>query len=104
MNFTDNDAGREALPIHYFTMSKWTKTYPTKADAGKWFVMRKLNTKLTFDNVQFVEIRVDKSDVVHVCPPCNTGIDKTSYGTPLDMYRAIKLEFFPLAMPPDYRG
>lgn len=85
-------------------MAQWTTQLPTKTDAGKWFVMRKLG-KVNHDRVQFVEIRWNETfKEVYLCQPCNTGIDKTSAGTPLRDYQAIQLEFFPLAMPADYRN
>lgn len=86
-------------------MPKWSAKYPTKEDAGKWYVMRKLDATCKVCRVEFVEIRWDdKFNEIYLCQPCNTGIENQSYGTPLKDYRAIKLEFCPLAMPEDYRA
>jgi hypothetical protein len=85
-------------------MSKtWTRTKPTAADVGKWFVMR-LNADTNKD-CWFVEIRQDEQNrELYVCHPCNSGIQKTSYGNPLNLYSPYTEFWGPIDMPADYRG
>ena len=81
-------------------MKPWTREYPTKANHGQWFICRNVNR----NESKFVEIRYeDDTDRIYLSAPCNSGLEKASYGVRLDSYPPNVLEFWgPVEMPTDF--
>ncbi len=83
-----------------YSIDKWSLEFPTAENKGQWFFVKTLAT----DRITFKEVRVNIEGRLFLSGECNSGIQETSYGTDLLLFKKDSIAFSgPIQTPPGFR-
>lgn len=87
-----------------FSLDTWTHEFPTEENVGQWFIKKHDDGKYPpVYKIVEVCLHMGFSYGLHLCEPCNSGIQKTSMGMRLEMFNPEYTSFCgPIEMPADF--